>query len=482
MTSDLLFIGGEWVPSQGRDKIEVTSPNDEQVFATVPMANHVDVDHAVAAARHAFHSSEWREMSQHERAALLDRFADELTKNLDARAALTSRQNGMTIALATKAEGHAPVKLLRYYASAIRDLALEEDRPRVDGLGVTIVRREAVGVVAAIVPWNYPQSLAMFKIAPALAAGCTVVLKPSPETTLDSFEMVAAGERAGLPAGVLNVVTGGADVGGYLVSHPGVGKVAFTGSVAAGRKIGEACGRLFRPMTLELGGKSAAIVLDDSDMAATVQGIATSFMLNAGQTCYLSSRVLLPRSRYSEVVEAVAAAADSLTIGNSLDPATQVGPLISSAQRERVESYIRGGVADGARLVTGGKRPGLEKGWFLQPTVFADVDNRSKIAQEEIFGPVLTMAPYDSLDEAVAIANDSTYGLAGTIWTTDLERGKEVARRVEAGAIGINFFGVDVLSPFGGYKDSGIGRELGPEGLDAYFQVKSIFVPNASTN
>jgi acyl-CoA reductase-like NAD-dependent aldehyde dehydrogenase len=278
------------------------------------------------------------------------------------------------------------------------------------------------------------------------------------------------------------VVTGGADVGGYLVSHPGVGKVAFTGSVAAGRKIGEACGRLFRPMTLELGGKSAAIVLDDSDMAATVQGIATSFMLNAGQTCYLSSRVLLPRSRYSEVVEAVAAAADSLTIGNSLDPATQVGPLISSAQRERVESYIRGGVADGARLVTGGKRPGLEKGWFLQPTVFADVDNRSKIAQEEIFGPVLTMAPYDSLDEAVAIANDSTYGLAGTIWTTDLERGKEVARRVEAGAIGINFFGVDVLSPFGGYKDSGIGRELGPEGLDAYFQVKSIFVPNASTN
>jgi acyl-CoA reductase-like NAD-dependent aldehyde dehydrogenase len=333
-------------------------------------------------------------------------------------------------------------------------------------------------VVAAIVPWNFPQALTMFKIAPALAAGCTVVLKPSPETTFDAMELAAAADRAGLPAGVLNVVTGGAEIGQYLVAHPGVSKVAFTGSTATGREIGEVCGRLLRPATLELGGKSAAIVLDDADLAKTVQGLATSALLNNGQTCYLSTRILAPRARYDHVVQAVAGLATSLTIGDPLDPATHVGPMVSQRQRERVESYIAAGKAAGATLAAGGGRPrDRDKGWFVQPTIFADVQNDALIAREEIFGPVLTIIPYDRLDDAVAIANDSPYGLGGTIWTSDVEKGVELARRIESGAVGINFFDLDIGAPFGGVKASGLGRELGPEGLAAYCELKSIFLP-----
>jgi aldehyde dehydrogenase (NAD+) len=283
-------------------------------------------------------------------------------------------------------------------------------------------------------------------------------------------------EAAALPPGVVNIVPAGREVGAYLVEHPGVDKVAFTGSTAAGRAIAETCGRLLRPVTLELGGKSAAIVLDDADLQTNVVNLFAACMLNQGQTCYLGTRVLAPRSRYEEVVATVAGLAGALAVGDPLDPATQIGPLATARQRDRVESYIAKGASDGARLVVGGGRPaGLATGWYVEPTVFADVDNKSTIAQEEIFGPVLAVIPYGGVDEAVAIANDSAYGLGGSVWTEDRERGLEVARRVQTGSIGINGYSLDIGAPFGGVKASGIGRELGPEGLAAYQALKSIY-------
>lgn len=471
-----LYLGGEWRRSHSGRTITVVSPIDEQPVGTTPLADTSDVDIAVSSARAALRSAEWAGLAPADRADLLDRFADELEKTSAARAALTTIQNGAPIAFAHWAEGDGPVGLLRYFTALARATPLEEHRPRVDGMGTTIVRREPVGVVAAIVPWNAPQFLAMTKVAPALAAGCAVVIKPSPETPLDAFELAAAADRAGLPAGVLNIVPGGADVGEYLVAHPGVDKVAFTGSTAAGGKISEVCGRLMRPVTLELGGKSAAIVLDDADLATTVQGLATSSLINNGQVCFLSTRILVPRTRHDEMVEAVAGLASGLSVGDPFDTGTQVGPLVSRRQRDRVEAYIALGRESGATVAAGGGRPDRDKGWFVQPTVFGGVGNDTRIAREEIFGPVLSVIPYRDLDEAVAIANDSEYGLGGTIWTTDVDKGVDLARRVETGTVGVNFYNLDYGSPFGGVKASGIGRELGPEGLASYFQLKSIFL------
>ncbi len=471
-----LFIGGGWSAPAGGGSMAVVSPTTEQQIGVVPLASPVDVDRAVAAARSALADTLWAAIGAKGRGNILLRLADELEANAEDRARLTSVQNGMPISIAAEAEGAAPVGILRYYAGLAQQFPVEERRDRLGAPGETVVRREPVGVVAAVVPWNYPQVLTMFKLAPALAAGCTIVLKPAPETTLDALELAAAAERAGLPAGVLNVVTGGADIGAYLVSHPGVHKVAFTGSTAAGRAIGETCGRLLRPVTLELGGKSAAIVLDDADLATTATGLATVSMLNNGQTCHLSTRILAPRSRYDEVVGAIAAMAASLPVGDPLDPATFIGPLVSRKQRDRVESYIEIGKSSGATLVVGGGRGGRDTGWFVEPTVFGQVDNSSRIAQEEIFGPVLSVIPYDNVDEAVAIANDSDYGLGGSIWTTDPDKGLAIARRVETGSVGVNFYDLDLGAPFGGVKSSGVGRELGPEGLAAYYSLKSIYL------
>ena len=342
-------------------------------------------------------------------------------------------------------------------------------------IGHTIVRREPVGVVAAITPWNYPQALAIMKIAPALAAGCTMVLKAAPETALDALIFAEAAQEAGLPAGVLNVIAGGAQSGAYLVSHPGVDKVAFTGSTAAGRIIAETCGRLLRPVTLELGGKSAAIILDDADLDATVKGLRSASFVNNGQTCHLSSRILAPRARYAEVVDAVAALADGLVVGDPLQKSTDIGPLVSRRQQQRVLEYIDVGRTE-AKLVAGGSVPADQpRGWFVSPTVFAEVDNSARIAQEEIFGPVLTVIPYASDQEAVDIANDSEFGLGGTVWSPDVDRATDIARRVHTGTIGVNEYQLDVNAPFGGVKASGLGRELGPEGLAAYQAIKSIY-------
>jgi aldehyde dehydrogenase (NAD+) len=475
---DSLFIGGEWVRPSSGARIDVTSASTEEPIGSVPEGAEADVDAAVAAARRAFDDPHgWSQWEPSARAEALGRLAAELEARSAEMAQRVSAQNGMPISIATMLEGGFPVIVLRYIAGLLDGASFEEERPGFLG-GTNIVRREPIGVVGAIVPWNYPQTLAAFKYAPALAAGCTIVMKPSPETVLDAFLLAEAVAAAGIPDGVVSIVPGGRELGAYLVEHRDVDKVAFTGSTAAGRRVAEACGRLLRPVTLELGGKSAAIVLEDADLDLAKIGndLFAATLVNNGQTCYLGTRVLAPRSRYDEVVDTLAAFASSLAVGDALDPATQIGPMASQTHRDRVEGYVAKGNSDGARLVTGGGRPqDLDRGWFVEPTVFADVDNSSTIAQEEIFGPVLSVIAYSDVDDAVRIANDSDFGLGGSVWTADTERGKDVARRVRTGTIGINKYLPDPGAPFGGVKASGIGRELGPNAINAYQQLKSIY-------
>ncbi|MGQ4601266.1 aldehyde dehydrogenase family protein [Nocardia sp. R6R-6] len=475
-TRDALFIDGQWVAAASPSTITVVSPTTEEPFGTAPHGTPADIDAAVSAARTALTDSSWAAYGPDERADAMLALAAALEARANATAALVTGEIGMPMTIARAAEGHGPAATLRYYADLARRTPVEEHRTAIGGPGVTVVRREPIGVVAAIIPWNFPQSLMMFKVAPALAAGCTLVIKPAPETALDAFQLADAASEAGLPAGVINIVPGGRETGAYLVGHPGVDKVAFTGSTAAGREIGAVCGRLLRPVTLELGGKSAAIVLDDADLTVVARGLSWASLLNNGQTCHLSTRILAPRSRYAEVVDAVADLAASMPVGDPADPATRVGPLVSARQRERVEDYIALGRTEGGRVATGGRRPDhLDRGWFVEPTVFADVDPGSRLAREEIFGPVLVVLPYDTVDDAVRLANDSEYGLGGTIWTRDHERGMDLARRIHTGSVGVNFYNLDLGSPFGGVKASGLGRELGPEGMTAYISYKSIY-------
>ena len=473
-----LFIGGTWVKPSSNAILKITSASTEEVIGTVPEAQNADVDAAVAAARRAFDEpGGWASWEPARRAAAMERLAVELDKRSEEMAQRVSAQNGMPISIARQLEGGFPMVVIRYIAKLASTLTFEESRPHLLG-GTTIVRREPIGVVGAVAPWNYPQTLAAFKYAPAMAAGCTMVLKPSPETLLDAFLLAEAIAAADLPPGVINIVPGGRELGAYLVQHPDIDKVAFTGSTAAGRNIAEVCGRLLRPVTLELGGKSAAIVLDDAslDLAKIGNDLFGATLLNNGQTCYLGTRVLAPRTKYKEVVDMLAAFAGSLTVGDALDAKTQIGPMASKTHRERVEGYIAKGKSEGARLITGGGRPRqLDRGWFVQPTIFADVSNQATIAREEIFGPVLSVIPYDDVEDAIRIANDSEYGLGGSVWTSDPERGKAVARRVRTGTIGINRYMPDPGAPFGGVKASGIGRELGPDAIGAYQQFKSIY-------
>ena len=479
MTYDALFVGGQWVAPSTSRRIEVYSASTEESLGEVAAAEATDVDWAVAAARQAFDDPQgWAHWEPSRRAEVIERFADELVARADGIARAVSSQNGMPIRISRQTEAKVPATLLRYYADLVRHSDIEERRASLVA-GTTVVRREPIGVVGAVVPWNFPQTLSFFKLAPALAAGCTVVLKPSSETVLDAMLVAEAAIAAELPPGVLNIVPGsGRGAGAHLVAHPGVDKVAFTGSTGAGRTIAEACARLLRPVTLELGGKSAGIILDDVDLSVAMKGMFASTLLNQGQSCYISTRILAPRKRYREIVDAFTALASALPIGDALDPGTVVGPLASARQREVVEGYIAKGIAEGGTITTGGNRPrGRDKGWFVEPTIFADVDNDATIAREEIFGPVLAVIPYDGVDDAVRIANDSEFGLGGTVWTSDPDRGLEVARRVQTGSFGVNGFTMDHGAPFGGAKSSGLGRELGPEGLLAYQSTKSIYLP-----
>ena len=475
-----LYIDGGWQPPATTSTIDVHSPTTEEPIGRVPTASRQDVDSAVAAARRAFDGpTGWSTWHPKQRAEALDRFATELEARSSETARRVSMQNGMPIWLAEQFEGGFPAVLLRYFSQMMVDTPPVDERPGMLG-GTARVTRHPLGVVAAIVPWNVPQAISFLKLAPALAAGCTVVLKPAEETVLDAFLMAEAAAAAGLPAGVLNVVPGGREIGAYLVEHPDVDKVSFTGSTAAGRKIAEACGRLLRPVTLELGGKSAAILLEDVDLSASMDALFGVTLLNNGQICWLNTRVLAPQSRYRAVVDAVTDLAKSLPIGDPLDPRTKIGPLVSARQRERVESYIAKGKSEGARLTTGGQRPaGIDSGYFVEPTVFADLDNRATIAREEIFGPVLSVIPFADEDEAIAIANDSEYGLGGTIWSSDIERAAKLANRVKSGTVGVNHYSNDPVAPFGGIKNSGMGRELGPEGLHTFQHLHTVYLPPA---
>ncbi|MFJ6377933.1 aldehyde dehydrogenase [Pseudarthrobacter oxydans] len=476
---DQLFIGGIWRSPAGNDTIDVVSASSEQLIGSVPEATGADVDLAVEVARAAFLDPEgWPAWSPQRRADVLDRFADELEKRSEQTIYTIAQENGMPISIARALEKDSPALLVRYYAGLVRSQAREDIRPGV-WVASTSVRTYPIGVVAAIVPWNVPQTLTFTKLAPALAAGCTIVIKPSPETALDSFFIAEAALAAGIPEGVISILPGGRELGAYLVSHPGIDKVAFTGSTEGGRAVAQACARLLRPVSLELGGKSAAVILDDLDLDIEKIGqqLFAATLANNGQVCFLGTRVLAPRHRYNEVIEAMSAIMSSAPVGDPLDETTLIGPLASSRQQERVSGYINRGINDGARVIVGGKgRPlGLDRGWYVKPTLFADLDNNAAVAREEIFGPVLCVIPYDGDDDAVRIANDSEFGLGGSVWSGDSGRALSVADRILSGTVGINGYAPDPYAPFGGIKASGIGREMGIEGLASYQRQKSIY-------
>ena len=469
-----LFVGGTWVEPSIIETVAVVEAHSEQVLGRVPVAGPVDVARAVDAARQAFDTTPWPRWPVAERIDAVQRIAAGLEQRSEELARTITSENGAPIGFSRLGQVGAPIDILRSMAQVATDYPWEERRPGryVDYLE----RREPVGVVAAVVAWNVPQVLIATKLAPALLAGCTVVVKAAPEASLDAVLLAEVVEAAGLPPGVVSVLTGGVAAGEALVSHPGVDKVAFTGSTAAGRRIAAECGRSLTRVSLELGGKSAAVVLDDADLEQVAKGLRYASFVNNSQACAAQTRILAPRSRYDEVVEAVAATAAALPVGDPFDPTTRIGPLVSARQRDRVRGYIGTGLTEGARLVVGGADPpeGQPVGWFVRPTVFADVDNGMRIAREEIFGPVLVVIPYDGDEEAVRLADDSEYGLAGSVWTTDDERGLEVARGVRTGTFGINGYAPDPLAPFGGYKSSGIGREWGEAGMDEYVERKAI--------
>jgi betaine-aldehyde dehydrogenase len=479
-TKDTLYIGGEWVAPATTSTIEVVSPTTEEVIARVPEATEGDVDRAVAAAKAAL-AGPYPRLSAAERAGYLRKLSLAIQGRSQEMADVITAEMGSPSSWALMGQVYSSTMVLDGWAELTETFPFEELRP--GALGPVLVRKEPVGVSAGIIPWNVPLFIVALKLGAALAAGAPMVLKPSPETPLDGYILGELLDEIELPKGMVSILPAGREVGEYLVRHPGVDKVGFTGSTAAGRKVGAICGEMLKRCTLELGGKSAAIILDDADLASAIPMLMPSALMNNGEACIAQTRILAPRSRYDEVVEAVAASVAGHTVGDPADPSVAVGPLVAERQRDRVLGYIDKGRAEGARVVVGGGRPAaLEKGWFVEPTLFADVDNGMTIAQEEIFGPVLSVIGYDDPADAVRIANDSDYGLSGSVWTTDVEAGIDVARRVRTGTYGINAFGtLDLRNPFGGFKASGVGRELGPEGLSAYLETKSIVLPGDYT-
>jgi acyl-CoA reductase-like NAD-dependent aldehyde dehydrogenase len=479
---DELFIGGNWVPAATGERIEVVSPHTESRVATVAAAGPADVDQAVGAARTAFDAGPWPRLEPAARIDAIRRLAKIYGERRPEMAQLITSEIGAPISFAQRAQAALPWAMMTAFCDVADSYPWREDRPGMYGSDIQ-VRREPVGVVAAIVPWNMPQFLTVTKLVPALLAGCSVVLKPAPESPLNALLLAELIAEAELPEGVVSVLPGDAALGEYLVKHPGVDKVSFTGSTTAGKAVAAACAPDLKRVSLELGGKSAAIILGDADPAAVATGIRGASLSMSGQICNALTRILVPADRAADFTDALAAEMTSMVVGDPTDKSTQVGPLVARRQQERVRGYIETGQSEGARLVIGGTAmpDGLDRGWYVQPTLFADADNSMRIAREEIFGPVLTVIPYADEDDAVAIANDSDYGLAGSVWTADTDHGVRIAERIRTGTFGVNQgYTMDPFAPFGGVKSSGYGRELGREGIDGYTETKSIAVAHKS--
>jgi betaine-aldehyde dehydrogenase len=467
---DKLFIGGAWLAPSARRMIDVHNAGNGEVMGRVPLGDASDVERAVSAARNAF--AAWSETPTEKRAEYLEKISAGLKARADELARLIAQEVGMPLKMSARIQAGLPIANFANYARLVKEFPFEQR------VGNSVVVREPVGVVGAITPWNYPLHQIALKVAPALAAGCTVVLKPSEIAPFNAFVLAEVVEAAGLPQGVFNLVTGlGAEAGEALVRHPGVDMISFTGSTRAGKRISELASQSVKRVALELGGKSASIILDDADLAAAVKGTVNGCYLNSGQTCTALTRMLVPEKNYAEAAKLAAELAKSFTVGDPLAESTRLGPLSSKAQLERVRGYIRKGVEEGAELVAGGAEPpegAPAGGYYVRPTVFGKVKNSMTIAQEEIFGPVLSIIPYRDEEDAVRIANDSPYGLAGAVWSKDDARAQRVARRIRAGQIDVNGGAFNMNAPFGGFKQSGHGREAGVYGLEEFLEYKSL--------
>ncbi|NUS90802.1 MAG: aldehyde dehydrogenase [Nocardia sp.] len=471
-----LFVGGRWRPPSAGTVIEVISPHSEDLIARVAAPAAADIDDAVTAARLAFDAGPWPRLPPAERIRIIRDLADRYEERVDEVARVVTAEMGAPITFSRSAHARLPGVMMRALADLAETHPWRETRPGYYGTGI-LVRSNPVGVVGAVTPWNMPMLMVVAKLIPALLAGCAIVLKPAPETPLDAYLMAELLEQSEVPPGVVSILPGDRVAGEYLVAHPGIDKVSFTGSTAAGRKVAGVCGAALKRVGLELGGKSAAVVLDDADPAAVAAGVQVAGLMNSGQACVAQTRILVPRRRAPEFVDALAAMVDGLPVGDPLDAATRIGPMVSARQRDRVRRYIEQGIGEGARVVAGGTGTpeDMDRGWYVRPTLFSEVDSAMGVAQEEIFGPVLTVLEYVDVDDAVRLADDTVYGLSGSVWTPDIDRGLAVAGRIRAGTFGINqAYSMDPHAPFGGVKASGIGREFGREGLAEYLETQSV--------
>jgi acyl-CoA reductase-like NAD-dependent aldehyde dehydrogenase len=476
---DRFFIDGQWLEPSSSSHFDVIDSRTEEPFITVPEAAEADMDRAITAARRAFDEGPWSQMSHGERAGYMRAIANGIRERAEDFGQSLPREAGMVYAMASGMP-HMEAAAWDSYANLADSFPFEERaEPTHGGFGLRL--REPVGVVGAIVPWNGPLTTISHKSAPALLAGCTVVVKSAPESPMEGYILAEIIDSVGLPPGVINFVTADRVVSELLVRDPRVDKITFTGSTLAGRKIASICGDRIARCTLELGGKSAAVVLDDADVASTAQALSFFECINTGQVCSSLTRVVVTgQARYDEMVEALAEQFAAVTVGDPFDPDVQMGPLVSERQRTRVEGYFAKGIEEGAKLVVGGGRPkDLERGWYVEPTLFANVDNRSTIAQEEIFGPVLSVIRADDEADAVRIANDSLYGLNASVFTNDIDRARRVAGKLQSGTVGHNSMATDFSIGFGGYKRSGIGREGGPEGLLHFLESKTVILQEA---